>query len=257
LSDYLSDYWTFFILYETILEILEDYMANRDESKRRKEKKKRKDYTPFIIIGVLAIVVLAVVILSNYEPAVEVIDPTFHTATITDGLTMGDPNAPVKLVEFADFQCPGCGSYWTNTELTVIQDYVETGKVFYTFSPFSFVGSFVSNNPYDESIKAAEAAYCANDQGKFWEYRDYVFANQNGENQGAFSEKRLLAFAESLSLDMDTFTTCLTSAEHYQDVMDANDFATSSGINQTPSFTIDGTLVETDLITALEAAVNK
>jgi protein-disulfide isomerase len=202
---------------------------------------------------------LVVVILSSpaLKPIAEVIDPTFHNATITDGLTMGDPNAPIKLVEFADFQCPGCGSYWANTEPAIIQNYVETGKVFYTFSPFSFVGSFVRNNPYDESIKAAEAAYCANDQGKFWQYHDYLFVNQIGENQGAFSEKRLLAFAENLGLEMDTFTTCLKSAEHYQDVMDANAFATNSGINQTPSFTIDGVLVEGDLITALEAALSK
>jgi len=232
-------------------------MANRDEIKRRRSKKKRRDITPFIIIGVLVVVVLGIVILSTYKPVAEVIVPTFHSATITDGLTMGDPNAPVKLIEFADFQCPGCGVYWSNTEPIVIQNYVETGKVFYTFSPFSFVGSFVRNNPYDESIKSAEAAFCANDQGKFWEYRDYIFANQIGENQGAFSEKRLLAFAESLSLDMKTFSTCLKSAEHYQDVMDANDFATNSGINQTPSFTIDGVVVEGDLITALEAALNK
>lgn len=233
-------------------------MANREEIKRRKDKKKRKDITPFIIIGVLALVVLAVVILSTYKPVAEVKDPTFHKASITEGLTMGDPNAPVKLVEFADFQCPGCGSYWSTMEPTIIAEYVETGKVFYTFSPFSFVGSFIENNPYDESIKAAEAAYCANDQGKFWEYRDYLFGNQIGENQGAFSEKRLLAFAKSLSLDMNTFTTCLKSGEHNQQVMDANNFATESGINQTPSFTIDGTVVTgSDLVTALEAALNK
>ncbi len=232
-------------------------MANRDELKRRNSKKKRKDITPFIIIGVLAVVVLGVVILSTYKPVAKVIVPTFHATSTTDGLTMGDPNAPVKVVEFADFQCPGCGSYWATTESTVIKNYVETGKVFYTFSPFSFVGSFVQNNPYDESIKAAEAAFCANDQGKFWEYHDYLFGNQIGENQGAFSEKRLLAFAESLSLDMNTFTTCLKSGQHNQDVLDANDFATKSGINQTPSFTIDGTLVTGDLITALDAALAK
>jgi protein-disulfide isomerase len=232
-------------------------MANRDEIKRRKDKKKRKDYTPFIIIGVLALVVLAVVILSTYKPTPKVIVPTFHSTTISSGLTKGDPNAPVKLVEFADFQCPGCGSYWSTTEATVIQNYVETGKVFYTYSPFSFVGSFVKDNPWDESIKSAEAAYCANDQGKFWEYHDYLFANQIGENQGAFSEKRLLAFASNLSLDMDKFTNCLKTDQYYQKVMDANDFATQSGITQTPSFLVDGTLVTSDLVTALEAAVNK
>jgi protein-disulfide isomerase len=232
-------------------------MANRDETKRKKDKKKRKDYTPFIIIGVLALVVLAVVILSTYKPAPKVIKPTFHTATISSGLTKGDPNAPVKLVEFADFQCPGCGEYWKTVEATVIQKYVETGKVFYTYSPFSFVGSFVKDNPWDESIKSAEAAYCANDEGKFWEYHDYLFANQNGENQGGFSEKRLLTFATNLSLDMTKFTNCLKTDQYKQKVMDDNDFATKSGITQTPSFVIDGQLVTTDLLTALEAAVNK
>jgi protein-disulfide isomerase len=232
-------------------------MANRDETKRRKDKKKRKDITPFIIIGVLALVVLGVVILSTYKPAAKVINPTFHTAKISSGLTKGDPNAPIKLVEFADFQCPGCGEYWKTNEATVIKNYVETGKVFYTYSPFSFVGSFVKDNPWDESIKSAEAAYCANDQGKFWEYHDYLFANQLGENQGGFSEKNLLAFASKLSLDMKTFTNCLKTDQYNQKVMDANDFAVKSGINQTPSFLIDGTLVTGDLITALEAAVNK
>lgn len=233
-------------------------MANRDEIKRKKDKKKRKDYTPFIIIGVLALVVLGVVILSTYKPVAKVIDPTFHKASITSGLTMGDPNAPVKLVEFADFQCPGCGSYWSTMEQTIIAEYVETGKVFYTYSPFSFVGSFVQNNPWDESIKSAEAAYCANDQGKFWEYRDYLFGNQIGENQGSFSEKRLLAFASKLSLNMNDFTTCLKTDKYNQKIMDDNDFATSSGITQTPSFLIDGTIVTgADLVTALEAAVKK
>jgi protein-disulfide isomerase len=232
-------------------------MANRDEIKRRKDKKKRKDFTPFIIIGVLALVVLAVVILSTNKPVAKVIDPTFHTATITDGLTKGEPNAPVKLVEFADFQCPGCGSYWATVEGTIVQNYVETGKVFYTYSPFSFVGSFVQNNPYDESIKSAEAAYCANDQGKFWEYHDYLFANQIGENQGAFSEKRLLAFASNLKLDMDKFTTCLKSDQYNQQVLDDNAFATNSGINQTPSFLVNGELVTGDLISAIEAALAK
>ena len=232
-------------------------MANRDEIKRRKDKKKRKDITPFIIIGVLALVILGIVILSTYKPAAKVIDPTFHKATISSGLTKGDPNAPIKLIEFADFQCPGCGSFWANTEATVVKNYVETGKVFYTYSPFSFVGSFVKNNPWDESVKAAEAAYCANDQGKFWEYHDYLFANQNGENQGGFSEKNLLSFASKLSLDMKTFTNCLKTDQYHQKVLDANDFATKSGITQTPSFMINGTLVTGDLITALDAAVNK
>ena len=231
-------------------------MAKREELKRNKKKQKKKDITPFIIIGVVVVVVLAVVILTQFKPVGEIIEPTFHAATITDGLTMGDPNAPVKIIEFADFQCPGCGGYWSSMEADIITQYVETGKVFYTYAPFSFVGSFVQNNPWDESIKSAEAAFCANDQGKFWEYRDYIFANQSGENQGAFSRERLLAFAKKLSLDEKTFKECLDSDTHYQDVMDANDYATSMGITSTPSLMVNGEVVElSNLVTKIEEAL--
>lgn len=231
-------------------------MAKRDELKRNKKKQKKKDYTPFIIIGVVVVVVLVVVILTQFKPVGEVIEPTFHKATITDGLTMGDPNAPVKIIEFADFQCPGCGSYWSSMEADIVTQYVETGKVFYTYAPFSFVGSFVQNNPWDESIKSAEAAFCANDQGQFWDYRDYIFANQSGENQGAFSRERLLAFAKKLSLDEKAFKECLDSDTHYQDVMDANDYATSMGITSTPSIMVNGEVVElADLVTKIEEAL--
>ena len=233
-------------------------MTDQESTTRRKKKKQKKtDYTPFIIIGVLAIVVLVVVILTTIKPAVELTDPTFHKATITDGLTMGDPNAPVKVVEYADFQCPYCGIYWSSIEPTIVADYIETGKVFYTYVPFSFVGSYVANNPWDESIKSAEAAYCANDQGKFWEYRDYIFANQNGENEGTFSREFLIAVAKKLELDTKTFTTCLDDETHYQDVIDSNSYAVEMGINTTPSISVNGTVVEIDGLTAaIEAALN-
>jgi len=204
---------------------------------------------------------LAVIIISSIKPKLDVIDPGFHKATITDGLTMGDPEAPVKVIEFADYQCPGCGNYWSTIEPSIISQYVETGKVFYTFAPFSFVGSFVQNNPWDESIKSAEAAYCANDQGKFWDYRDYIFANQNGENQGQFSRDMLIQFAKNLELDTKVFTKCLDSATHNQTVLDANNYAIEQGINSTPSFMVNGELVQlqssTDLADKIEEALSK
>jgi protein-disulfide isomerase len=236
-------------------------MTNQVETKRRKKKKQQTDFTPFIIIGVVALVVLAVVIISNIKPKLDVIDPVLHKAEITDGLTMGDPNAPVKVIEFADFQCPGCGNYWSTIEPDIIKNYVATGKVFYTFAPFSFVGSFVQNNPWDESIKSAEAAFCANDQGKFWDYRDYVFGNQSGENQGHFSREMLIAFAQKLELDKKAFTKCLDSGTHNQDVLDANDYAVSQGISSTPSFMVNGEIVqlqtETDLADKIDAVLSK
>ena len=241
-------------------------MAHRNELKRSKKKQKKKDFTPFIIIGVLVLVVVVVIVLTslnaNRTPEnpnlAEVVDPELAIASTTDGLTMGDPNAPVKVIEFADYQCPGCGSYWATLEPQIIADYVNTGKVFFTFSPFSFVGSFVENNPWDESIKSAEAAYCANEVGKFWEYRSYLFGNQQGENQGAFSRNRLIEMADRLSLDKKAFTECLDSGKYNQTVLDANDYAVENGISYTPSFLINGQIVGGgDVLAAIETAVNE
>lgn len=244
-------------------------MSTQDRSKRSKKKQKRKDYTPFIIIGVVAVVVIAVVVLStlnniNQEKQATptsamtsgIIDPTFHSVQPIDGLSMGDPNAPVKLIEFADFQCPGCNYYWSEVEPYILETYVKTGKVHYSFSPFAFLGAYGSNPDWDESIKAAEASYCANDQNKYWEMRDYLFANHNGENQGAFSRERILLMADKLSLDMTVFTECLDSGSHKADVDEANQFAIDSGVTFTPSFSVNGTIVSaSDLVTAIEEAL--
>jgi len=231
-------------------------MATRKEIKQKlKKKKKQQELVPFLIIGGLVIVVLALVIISQIKPKVEFAVPEFNKAAQTDGLTMGDPNAKVKVVEFADFQCPYCGTYWSQLEPTIISQYVDTGKVHFTYHPFSFLGE---GNAWDESVKSSEAAYCANDQGKFWEYRAMVYANQNGENQGAFSETNLVAFAETLELDLPTFKSCLKDGTYNAQVQADNESASSLGANYTPSFLINGQIVGYDeLINTLEAALNE
>src|SRR5690606_22400224 len=121
----------------------------------------------------------------------------------TSGLSMGNPAAPIVVEEFSDFQCIACFRFWQNYEEDFISRYVATGDVLFKYVPFSFLG--------DESIQAAEAAYCALDEGKFWDYHDTLFLNWNGENTGNFSDKRLVAFAGALGLDEGNFRTCLNS----------------------------------------------
>jgi protein-disulfide isomerase len=234
-------------------------MATRKEiAARKKKKQKQNDLVPFFIIGGLVIVVLAIVIISqistNSTAKSNIVVPEFIKASVTDGLTMGDPNAKVKVIEFADFQCPYCGVYWQQLEPQLIKDYVDTGKIFYVYHPFSFLGS----GSWDESIKSSEAAYCANDQGKFWEYRSMLFANQNGENQGAFSQVKLLAFAEKISLDMKTFKQCLIDGTHNAEVTASTQAASNYGATFTPSFLVDGNIVGMDtLISSIDAALRK
>lgn len=220
---------------------------------RRKQQQANKNLTAMLIVGALIVVVVAIVIATQYKP-VGAINSSDRVYTMDkNSLTLGNADAPVKVVEFADFQCPACKNYWLSLEPTIIEEYVATGKVQYIYSPFSFLGS---GQVWDESKKAAEAAYCANDQQMFWEYRDMIYVNHNGENGGAYSKERLIAFADTLGLDMDAFKSCFNSGKYTQAVEDANAFAASQGASYTPSFLIDGKIVNAnELIPAIEESL--
>lgn len=105
---------------------------------------------------------------------------------------LGNINASVAIIEYADFQCPFCGKFFKETKKTLLDNYIAEGKISFAYRDFAFLGN--------ESIRTAEAARCAGDQGKFWEYHDYLYTHQNGENQGAFSDLYLKSFAGELKL---------------------------------------------------------
>jgi protein-disulfide isomerase len=176
----------------------------------------------------------------NNTPQVQmpnVVMPPARDHPQANGNDMGDPNAPVKIVEFADYQCPFCLRYWTETEPQIIQNYVATGKVYYEYRS---VGGFVG----PESADAANAAYCAADQNKFWEYHDILFANWTGENAGDFTPDKLRQYATAINLNLDQFNSCINSGAHAdkvnQDVTDAK----AAGVTGTPAFVINGKLIE-------------
>ena len=110
----------------------------------------------------------------NREEAIKLLEE--KTRPETNGLTMGNPEAKIVVEEFSDFQCIACYRFWTNFEPEFIEKYVATGDVLFKYVPFSFIGN--------ESFQAAEAAYCAEEQGRFWDYHDMLFLNWNGENAG-------------------------------------------------------------------------
>ncbi|MEI7765591.1 MAG: thioredoxin domain-containing protein [bacterium] len=114
------------------------------------------------------------------------------TPVSTSDFVLGSPTAPVTIVLYVDFQCPFCGKFFKETEQNVLANYVKDGKVKLVSRDFAFLG--------EESQKSAEAARCANDQGKFWEYHDYLFTHQNGENKGNFSNLNLKTFAKEVGL---------------------------------------------------------
>lgn len=201
----------------------------------------------------IAIVAALVLILVNRDngssgfPAAVAAAP-LDANIATDGLSIGDPNAPVTVIEYGDFQCPGCAQFAENDQAKLIQDYVATGKVRFEFHPFPFLDRVLSLNSNGtvsakgdgESVRAAEAVLCAVDQGKGWQYHDTIYANHDGENQGAYSRDRLVSMANAIGLDTATFATCLDQGTHKADGESLYAQAVQTGVTQTPSFAING-----------------
>jgi protein-disulfide isomerase len=159
-----------------------------------------------------------------------------------DGRTCGEEAAPVKIVELSDYQCPWCKRFVDTTEPEVESEYIQKGLVQLEFHNLAITGG---NAPPDtnESTLAAEAAECANDQGRYWEYHYKLYAEQQGENRGAFLPERLKQFATDLGLDRSEFDACLDSHKHIGLIEGEREQSLEAGARATPSFLIDGKLV--------------
>jgi protein-disulfide isomerase len=148
----------------------------------------------------------------------------------------GNPKAKVTIIEFADFRCPFCEQFFTSTLPQITSDYVNTGKVKFAFRNFAFLGP--------SSTVAADAAECANDQGKFWDFYNYLYKNQPAETDTSmYNTDTLTQAAVSLGMDDSTFRTCLDNKT--DDAKQAKDMADgqAAGVSGTPTFFINGTSV--------------
>jgi protein-disulfide isomerase len=203
---------------------------------------------PAIVFLVAVLVIGAIILYNSQASAIKINTPTTVNHPNAKDNGAGNPDAVVKVFAFEDFQCPYCAQYSNQLEPQIMDQYVATGKVYYQFIPYSFIGA--------ESYAAAQAAYCAMDQGKFWEYHDYLYANQNGENKGDFNNQNLQAIAKAMNLDTNTFSTCLSSNKYSQKVNDDKNFAYQSGARGSPYFLVNGTLVGSDtLVKTIDAAL--
>jgi len=200
---------------------------------------------------VVALAVVAVLIVAgrpeNDLPAVEAARVDYGEIP-TSGWTLGQPNAPVTVVAWADYQCPYCGVFARDVEPRLIAEYVATGRVRFEFRPLPFLG--------DESVQATEAAACALDQGQFWGFHETLFANQHGENEGAFSDERLRSMARQLRLDEHQFDQCLDGATHEAEVGTMRDEARRQGITSTPTLAVNGTIVPSWDYATLKQAID-
>ncbi|HEY69133.1 MAG TPA: DsbA family protein [Anaerolineae bacterium] len=186
----------------------------------------------------------------SIKPIGEIEIPEFHDYPLVEGRAMGDPNAPVTIEVFEDFQCPGCVGYTFGAELQIADTYVASGDVYYIFQHYPFLDD---NAPGDESDQSAIASMCAADQGRFWEYHSILYANWNGQNEGALNNRRLVAFAETLGLDMTEFNSCFNSRMHYDEIMQDFQRGKIMGVRGTPSVFINGEIIMPGYVPTFEA----
>jgi protein-disulfide isomerase len=216
-----------------------------------------------LVTSVAAAVAVVIVLVVLNRPASDSTgtpyEPIAHANVA--GRMQGRSDAPVSIIIFADYQCPYCGDFFDQTEPALRAEFVDSGQATVQFRDYAFLGA--------ESVRAAEAAACAEKQGFFWEYHDILFQKQPSdgrENIGAYSDSRLKQYADEVraawegerSLDTAAFNACVDTRETRAQVEQSNAEARALGVTSTPSFLVDGELmVGAQPIEAFREAVRK
>lgn len=192
-----------------------------------------------IIIAVVAVAVISGIVslsLSSSDSETVNLDMERSHGTISTVMgspILGDPNAPITIVEFGDYQCHQCYNWFHNTKPAITSDYIDTGKANLVFVDLAFLGR--------DSPKAAQASYCAEDQSMYWQYHDILYTSQESTIDGGWANsERLKAFAFNLGLDMELFESCLDSGKYSKRVQYNIQQARDHGVKGTPGFFIVG-----------------
>jgi len=233
----------------------------RREQIRRKEMRSRLIGIGLVSIG--AIFIAFLFIYPSFKPSAAVATAPPQSHPQANKTALGDPKASVVIDAFEDFQCPACLNYTKKIEPLVIENLVATGKVYYVFHNFPFIDGADAGNG-GESDQAANAAMCASAQNKFWEMHDTIFANWNGEGQGAYADRRLTTFAETAGLDMNAFNDCFQANQHKAEIQADFDAGKTLGVQGTPSVFVNKTLLTpgsvpayNDIVKAVDDALAK
>jgi len=206
---------------------LNSKISKREQLRRKRQAEKRKKTLTFVIVTATVIVLigLAAVLPRLFNRNVDYEQ--------VEGFYLGDPDAPITVVEFSRYTCSHCKTFAETMEADFIADYVDTGDVYFRY---------VNLASGDEGlINAGEASYCAAEQNKFFEYKSYLYTYALSEN--GFETKALINYAESADLDIDEFTACLDSDTYRDAYLGDQSYAQSVGIPGTPSFLVNDQIV--------------
>jgi len=218
-------------------------LSRKEEMRlKRRQAQLRQRLILFLLIGGTALVILAMAVGPSIRDATapigEITQITPQPRPMADGRNMGDPDAPILMEVYSDFQRSSCKIFANQVEPLVVDQYVATGQVYLIYRQYPFL-----DRGTNESKQSANASMCAAEQGRFWDYHDMLFANLVGTNKGSFTDRRLLAFAEELDLDMGAFRTCFRE-NSFQDQITADlNAGQQLGVTGTPSIFVNGTQI--------------
>jgi protein-disulfide isomerase len=215
------------------------------------------------IVGGIGVVVLGALTLlqgGQQAPATTgLVTPTNPTPlALADGRSLGKADAPVTLEVWSDFQCPVCGQFARTVEPALVSKYVTPGTLRIVHHDAAFQGA-KSGSPYDESVEAAAGARCAAAQDGYWQFQDWAFANQDGENKGAFAALRLATIASAAGLDVTAWKACVATGTEQAAAKSETQEALTAGVNATPTMRLNGQTIVglrnvAELGTLIEAA---
>lgn len=149
---------------------------------------------------------------------------------------LGDPSAPVRMTIFSDFQCHFCKKFSMEIKPLIIEEYVKTGKVKMIFRDFAFLSK--------ESDWAAEAAHCANEEDRYWDYIEKLHAVQQGHDASAFNRDILKKLAQDSGLNMDQFNQCFDSSKYAQKVKNSFEEGVKMGVKGTPTVFVNNQIID-------------
>ena len=185
-----------------------------------------------IIVAIIMVVIASAAVSQTENEALNLdMGRTHGTVTTAMGSPiLGSESAPITIVEFGDYQCHQCFNWFHNTKDSIVENYIDTGKANLVFVDLAFLGR--------DSPKAAAATYCAEEQGKYWEFHDQLYNFQEGIDSGWANNERLKLIAESLELEKDLFDSCLDSGKFTKRVQFNINEAKKQGASGTPTFII-------------------
>lgn len=237
---------------------------HKHEERVLKEVSKRNDYFLGICIVVAAVLISGSVVYTlGKKSGGDANDTTLPVADVKvpeiakNDVILGNVKAPVTLIEFADYQCPFCAKFHTESGTQIREKYIKTGKAKMVYRDFAFLGP--------ESLSAASATRCAADQAKFWEYHDAIFETEikdGAENNGNLNRDLFVKLASGLSMNIAQFTACVDGKKYDAQVTGARQDAGLYGVNSTPMTFVNGELIQgaqpfATFEAAIEAALKK